>query len=100
MRTRGSCRACRPAPRWNPRSHLFFAVSEISQRLAGILYGVAVLGQLREEPGEEERGQCRLLSAFAADEDGARGALHELLPDLDPAPRKLVADHGAVVAVG
>jgi hypothetical protein len=40
---------------------------------------------LREEPGEEERGGSRLLAAFAADEEGAWGAPHELLADLDPA---------------
>jgi hypothetical protein len=41
-----------------------------------------------------------LLTSFAADEDRARGALHETLSYPYPAAGEFVADHGAVIAVG
>jgi hypothetical protein len=41
-----------------------------------------------------------LLASLAADEDRARGALHETLSYLYPAAGEFVADHGAVIPVG
>ena len=40
-----------------------------------------------------------MLASFAADEDGTRGALHELLADLYPAAGQLVADHGSALVI-
>ena len=63
-------------------SWLVSAVSEVAQGVDGVFYGVAVLGELGEEPGEEERGEGRLLAAFAA-----AVARHFRRPGVAPVPK-------------